>query len=163
MKTIVDIGAHTGLFAIYALRQFPDARVHCFEPDPGNAGYLRRNLELNALSERCVLEETAVGSDDGKVILFEYGRKSDFSLYELRSSTRSQTVPIRSFSRLLKEEGPFDLLKVDAEGAEHEMFHSVPPEMLASIRAIVGEFHDVVDKDGEQQSVEALGVNAILS
>ena len=34
IKTVVDIGSNVGQFAVAAMRAFPDAQIHCFEPLP---------------------------------------------------------------------------------------------------------------------------------
>ena len=43
--TVVDIGAHCGVFALYSKWAFhKNARVHCFEPYPPHVELLRRNV-----------------------------------------------------------------------------------------------------------------------
>ena len=34
IKTVVDIGSNVGQFTVAAMRAFPDAQIHCFEPLP---------------------------------------------------------------------------------------------------------------------------------
>ena len=47
--TILDLGAHIGLTAIYFARVFPKARIACVEPHPDNVRLLRKNLQANAV------------------------------------------------------------------------------------------------------------------
>jgi hypothetical protein len=41
---ILDIGANVGSFAAWALKRWPGAHVHCYEPPPDNFALLTRNL-----------------------------------------------------------------------------------------------------------------------
>lgn len=46
-RRIVDVGAGTGDFAIFAARLFPDAAIVCFEPDARYAEVLGDNVQRN--------------------------------------------------------------------------------------------------------------------
>lgn len=46
--TVFDVGAHIGLFTLYALEQAPDARVFAFEPCPPLFQALARNTQASA-------------------------------------------------------------------------------------------------------------------
>src|SRR5205807_10554721 len=41
--TILDVGAHAGLFALAAHRAHPKARIHAYEPNAALAGFLAEN------------------------------------------------------------------------------------------------------------------------
>src|SRR4051812_25069396 len=43
VKTVLDIGAHVGLFSLCARNLFPDATIHAYEPNPDLAEHLQRN------------------------------------------------------------------------------------------------------------------------
>jgi FkbM family methyltransferase len=48
--TVIDVGAYTGIYAIYAaMKAGPTGKVVAFEPDPYNRMMLKRNLRLNGL------------------------------------------------------------------------------------------------------------------
>jgi hypothetical protein len=42
-RCIVDLGAHIGLATLGFKARFPEANVHCYEPDPDNFALLRTN------------------------------------------------------------------------------------------------------------------------
>jgi FkbM family methyltransferase len=64
--TVFDIGANIGFFAVAAARLVgPTGMVVAFEPNPAVAARFRENVELNGLTERLKVEQSAVGDFDG--------------------------------------------------------------------------------------------------
>ena len=47
---IIDIGAHIGIFSLFALSQVPNATVLSFEPSKSNAYIAYRNIEMNGFA-----------------------------------------------------------------------------------------------------------------
>lgn len=43
-RTVIDVGAHRGQFALFALQHYPEATLHCFEPLPAAFGRLSNVL-----------------------------------------------------------------------------------------------------------------------
>ena len=66
--TILDVGANTGIFALGAALSNPDCRIHAFEPFPVNAARMRKNLEINKVSNVTIHPE-AVGQKSSKLTL----------------------------------------------------------------------------------------------
>lgn len=66
ITSAVDVGAADGLYTLSFLARTPAHRVIAFEPDPACLSTLRRNLELNGLSqdERLQIREEFVGDID---------------------------------------------------------------------------------------------------
>src|SRR5947209_4774770 len=69
---IVDIGAHTGIFAIYALLHFPASQIRCFEPNPHSFRYLTTNVAAsrNPRGVHVAIFELAVSKEAGPILLF---------------------------------------------------------------------------------------------
>lgn len=62
---VVDVGANVGYFTLLAAsRVGAQGKVHAFEPIPSNQGEIRRNIELNGLSNVDVHPE-ALSDRDG--------------------------------------------------------------------------------------------------
>ncbi|MGW2748299.1 amino acid adenylation domain-containing protein [Streptomyces sp. NPDC001450] len=76
-------------------------------------------------------------------------------IVESRLESRSFTCRVRTFSEIIEEEGMdrIDLMKIDVEGAEHEVLKGIRPEHWPRIRQLAIELHDV---DGRLAEVEAL-------
>ncbi len=68
-EVVVDGGACYGYFSLLAAELVgPTGRVLAFEPNPRMASLLRRNLTLNGMEDRVMVEEVALaGPDSGRV------------------------------------------------------------------------------------------------
>jgi len=65
-RLILDIGANVGYYAVKLGRVLPTGgRMICFEPLPTSLEQLRRNIELNGLSNLVSVESFAVSDQDG--------------------------------------------------------------------------------------------------
>jgi FkbM family methyltransferase len=134
----VDIGANIGFATLYFARHHGAGECVVVEPDAGNAGLLRRNLEQNGI--RAVVLEAAVGRSDG---VGRFAQSQESNLGRLAEAG----VPVNVLSMpsvLANVEGRrVDLLKVDIEGGEAELFAG-DTSWLDRVDAIVIEFHQEV-------------------
>lgn len=141
-RTILDLGANTGLSSLYFCTQFPEAHIVAVEPDPANFAMMQRHL--GALPGVEIIQ-AAVWSRDGEITLTDPGIGSwAMRVEESSPSAGSQCqVAALSMPSLLKHfpQGRVDLLKVDVEGAEKEVFES-SAAWIENIDAIVIELHD---------------------
>jgi len=64
---IVECGANTGETTLEFLEIFPQALVHCFEPDPRCVKVFKKNCGVDS---RCVLYEAAISDIDGETTLY---------------------------------------------------------------------------------------------
>lgn len=113
---VVDAGANIGLFALHAARHFPDASLVCYEPDPENFALLERNLASNAIDAD--LHRAGVWSRPGT--LYYHARHSHTGFVD----EHPPGLAIPCETPLI---GPRCWLKLDVEGAEHELL----PALLA--------------------------------
>lgn len=114
--TVVDLGAHIGLFALRVFASRPDARVVSVEP--GSSAF--RLLELNRGANRDRRWSThrfAVWDADGEVPFLEDAVTTHSRVGETTAGPR---VPTITLATLLARHAPgrIDLLKMDVEGAE---------------------------------------------
>lgn len=129
-RSVIDVGAHSGQFALFALERFPAARVHCFEPLPGPRERLARVL---ARSSRVALYPYAIAARSEDRVMHVAGRDDSSSLLPIsrrQIEVFPATAPVgtlRVAARRLDEllepgdlVGPA-LLKIDVQGAELEV------------------------------------------
>jgi FkbM family methyltransferase len=118
----VDVGANIGIHACVGAAQLTDGgRLVAFEPVPGNAEVLRRNLDQNGLSDRVRVEELAVGESAGEVTIHLAPTSGNHSLAAGVVAHSRATIPVRVTSLdeyLAGTGGPVrvDVLKIDVEG-----------------------------------------------
>ena len=72
----LDVGAHVGTFACHLAEVHPTATITCFEPSPGTAGYLQRNIDQNGLSGRISVVEAALSGETGTAVFDDHGGAS---------------------------------------------------------------------------------------
>ena len=137
-KSVLDIGAFVGDSAIlFALRGA--RRVVAVEPSPWAYNVAKKNVEVNRLGNVVTLVNCAVGREDGKVLMLPSGEIG--TGFRATDSYRGDTpVPTCTLDSLIDKYGPFDVLKMDCEGCEHE---SIPySRRIGEIREILVEYHD---------------------
>ena len=143
-KVILDLGANVGYASAYFASRYPDARILAVEPDPGNYQLCLKNLEpygdrvttLNgAVWSRCARLALSRGSScDGR----------EWSTQVVAAATESQAdVDAWDMPTLLDfaHVKTVDLVKVDIEGSEAELFAANVSQWLPRVRNICIELH----------------------
>lgn len=143
VRTIVDAGANVGFSSAYLLSRFPKARVTCLEPDGGNFRALRRNLAPWA--HRVNLIHAALWSEPGRVSLRDETTGSGEEWGRQVEPDDGGMVEALSMNEIIARTGPIDLLKIDIEGAEKQVFAG-DTAWLDQVRNIVIELHSDEDR-----------------
>jgi FkbM family methyltransferase len=123
----VDIGAYHGLYTVVAGRRVGQSgRVVMFEPSPAACRRARLNLLLNRISAE--IENAAVTDSTGTVVYHQVinGIKTMGGLRRPATggpvrTRRVRSVSLDDFCRERSIRG-IDLLKIDVEGAERDLF-----------------------------------------
>ncbi len=146
-RTIVDAGAYTGLSAVYFAMRFPEARIIAIEPGESNFGLLVRNTARFANVEPV---HAALWSHSGSLVLSDPGTGAwglqvrEAGRQEAGSGDRpAHSVRALTVADVIEEYGldRIDLLKVDIEGSEREVFDD-PSGWIGRVDAICMELHD---------------------
>ncbi|MDD5529745.1 MAG: FkbM family methyltransferase [bacterium] len=143
---IVDIGAHIGVFTLFAARKTKNM-VYAFEPFNENFEFLNNNIHTNKLHNvvtynKAITDKTGTEklflseSSEGHFIFNNYENKK---LYKNVSSISLQYIIDNIIDKRFKQ---IDFLKLDCEGAEGLILSSTPEDYLLRIKKIVMEFHD---------------------
>ena len=145
-RTIVDLGANIGAFAIWAADRCPSSRILSFEPFPATFERLRDNVGANGLESRVDCVRMAVGGHDGVSRFESAPDKRSYCRKLVADSSIGETIDVECmtlaslFERFgLKE---IDCLKMDVEGAEYEIILSASPKTLRRAKVITLEYHD---------------------
>jgi FkbM family methyltransferase len=136
---VFDIGFNYGFFTLDALTYKPK-KIIGFEPNP-NLVKLFNRLHIDSVE----LHQSAVSNKAGSTIFYENNFSGKSSIHsDVNADTKldSYNVNICSFNDMAEQYDVIDYLKVDCEGAEYEIFESIPNEFLTNrIRKIALEFH----------------------
>jgi FkbM family methyltransferase len=136
LRTIVDLGANVGLTTLYLASKASEARFICVEPSPGNVDLLRRNV---APLSQAVVVQAAVTKESGSV-MFDDTRPAWGGGISRDGPLRVEAISIDDLLARYAPEGMIDLLKIDIEGAEAEVF-SGPMAWLDRVVCIIAELH----------------------
>jgi FkbM family methyltransferase len=130
---VLDVGANVGLFGVWMLSRFPDARIVAVEPNPENAKVLRRTIEANDRRATWRLVLAAAGTAKGAA---EFARRGHSTGGLAREGERGVAVEIVDFFELAAEA---DFIKLDVEGGEWPILRD--PRLSSVLAPIVLEYH----------------------
>jgi len=139
--TIVDIGAHIGLFSLFASKVLQANRIISVEPDSANFELLSKNISANHVENASLVKAAIAGESGEKRIYNTSSNTGGHSLYARGVS--SIAVWTVSLTELFKASSISDcsLLKMDCEGAEMEILENAPDKLLRNVSAISLEYH----------------------
>ena len=146
-KFIIDAGANIGLSAIYFSNRFPDAQIISIEPEDENFTL----LEKNTLPYTKVVRKKAALSNlnDEELFVDSVGLgHSGFVTTNTPSSQAKNKVKTISVDQVMSESGfdIIDILKIDIEGHEKEVFEKGTDLWLPKTKCLVIELHDHMKK-----------------
>jgi FkbM family methyltransferase len=140
-KFIIDGGANVGYSTLFFAHEYPNARIVAVEPESSNFDLLTRNVEAypnvttlkGALWNRKALLKLENPQD----------AKWAFRVKKADSPDSDTTQAITIMDLLEKSDSEYiDILKLDIEGAEKELFQSNYQSWLCKTGIIVAELHD---------------------
>lgn len=123
---VIDIGASLGDFAIHAARQNPRGIVFAYEPSPDSFALLQKNIRLNNIRNIVAFPQAVNGQLQELQLEVGSGVPVTYSTVSRNHATDSQVLNVNAttldvlFADLCLEY--CDLLKVDCEGAEYDIF-----------------------------------------
>ena len=144
-RLILDLGANVGYSSAFFLSCFPLASVTAVEPDPASFEILRKNLAQ--YGERARLVRGAVWSRNGRLKLLRaaFGDRREWATQVIASPDPDDTGIVEGFDIPtllgLSSAESIDLLKIDIERSELELFDSTYREWLPKVRNICIELH----------------------
>jgi FkbM family methyltransferase len=127
--TVLDIGANIGYYAMMERDLVgPEGRIIAVEPASANIAMLKRNVALNG-HENIDFFHMAISDRDGSQELL-ISPFSNLHSFHVRTDAKRQTgeteeVETRTVPSLMAEFGQPDLLRMDVEGHEVEVFNGM--------------------------------------
>ena len=142
-RFILDLGSHIGLAAVWFANQFPDAAIVSVEPD-------KRNYELLVLNTKFYPQITtiksAIWSESCHLKIVESGGGFWATQVQKCSLTEPEAFPSISISNILDQSDFYeiDILKIDIETAEKEVFSHNFEKWLPQVKILFIELHDTL-------------------
>lgn len=147
----LDIGAHIGSWTLTAKHKNPHAQIIAVEVEPDNFALLARNTQgtkgIHPIHARC-------GYSNGDFVVGQHRYNSGSHRVYERSQIEAilaenpnwdfvDAPPVLTPESLLQQAGleSVDVLKIDCEGCEIDIFRHMSEALLGSLQHIVGEIH----------------------
>jgi FkbM family methyltransferase len=140
-KLLIDCGANVGFASVWFLNHFDGLNAIVIEPDPGNFALCQRNLasfEGRAICKNVGVWPRRTGLAVIRTPEGEWG-------FRVRETAPGEDVEVEAVDimSLLRESrfGKIDILKIDIEGAERELFAANPRVWLDHVENLFIELH----------------------
>lgn len=140
-ETIIDCGANIGMFAIWAVRRYPNAKVISVEPSQTNFEMLKRNTGM--LKNVSLLNKGIWNRISDLEIVDTGDGEWQFHTVEIPAPTVT-SVSATTIDAIMQMHGMDEvgLLKIDIESAEKELFENDTDAWLPKVKVMVIELHD---------------------
>jgi FkbM family methyltransferase len=155
-QIIIDAGANIGYTTLFFMKRFPNAKIFSLEPNQENFELLKKNTSGYPNIKPI---QAALWDKIGTIEILDkgYGARG-FIVEETQGKERSTKV-IESMKAITLESlvqeyklTAIDILKMDIEGSEKEVFSGNYETWLPITKCLIIELHDRM-KDGCSQSV----------
>ncbi|MFN6539328.1 methyltransferase [Nostoc calcicola FACHB-389] len=167
---IFDVGANIGMFSLFVNQLQEKVKIYAFEPIEKIFDVLNENVRLHYLEKNVFLFNYGLSSENNHEQIFTFypqmtgnstskpGEKlvnidavfdkvsNDVEdlFTDFFKDVEQVKCQVRTLSSVIKELGinSIDLLKIDVEGEEYEVFKGIESSDWAKIKQIVAEVHD---------------------
>lgn len=154
-STILDAGSNVGYAALWFIRKYPQAQIVSLEPESTNFSMLQKNtaaytniqpVKAGLWGRSCFLK--IIPTDWGN-----WGFRTEET--DVETADAIKALSVREIMQTNKWE-TIDLLKMDIEGAERNVFDQGVEEWLPKVKMIFLELHDNIHKGCSKKVFKAL-------
>lgn len=151
---IIDCGANIGLTSVFWKNKYPASKIISIEPEKNNFEILSKNM---GNYDNTVLYNNGIWNKAARLKIVDPGLGEwGFMVQE----TEEEIDAIRAVSikdiMLQNDIETIDILKIDIEGSEKELFESDYDYWLPRTKVIIIELHDRLRKGASQSFFSAL-------
>jgi FkbM family methyltransferase len=140
-STIIDGGANIGLTSVFFANKYPNADIVAVEPEEGNFEMLKKNTKNYG---RISLIRSGIWSHSAILSVIDEGKgNNSFTVAEILSP-KVDSINAISIYDIMRERSwaTIDILKLDIEGAEKNIFKKNFEQWLPGVKILIIEFHD---------------------
>ncbi|MBP7670852.1 FkbM family methyltransferase [Candidatus Gracilibacteria bacterium] len=134
---ILDIGAHIGLFSLYAATLNPQIQIHAFEPDTRNYQKLKDHLKENKI-KNVTPKNLALSDQVGECDFYLSEDSHNHSLIPITEAP-IQKIHTTTLEKITAKQS--SLAKIDIEGAEFPVILNSTDQTLRQIHNYCIEYH----------------------
>ncbi|HLP12586.1 MAG TPA: FkbM family methyltransferase [Flavobacteriales bacterium] len=140
-RLIIDCGANIGMSTIYFAKKFKHATIVAIEPEQSNFELLKKNTSTYK-NIQCI--QKGIWHKDCSLKIINDHDYGHWGFRVVESSTEQGDIEATSIQNILSKypDMEIDLLKIDIEGAELEIFSNNYETWLPRTNVIMIELHD---------------------
>lgn len=144
-KRIIDGGANIGCASVYFSLRFSEAQILAIEPEKNNFSLLKKNTE--PYENVTCLQAGIWDKNETLSITNPEGGAAEF-MFDT-DAIKDDTVNGMTIQSILdlQQWDKVDILKIDIEGAEKEVFSAEDLSWLKKVKLLIIELHDRYKKD----------------
>ncbi|MCK8489019.1 FkbM family methyltransferase [Paenibacillus sp. MBLB2552] len=144
-KLIIDGGANVGYGSVFFANMYPAAQVIAIEPEKSNFEVLSYNV---APYKQIKTVQSGLWHTDTYLKVMDVGLDKWGAMVEEVETAGPETIQAVTIGSLLKNSDfdEIDILKLDIEGAEREVFSLGYEEWLDKVNVLIIELHDVMKR-----------------
>ncbi|NSW45960.1 MAG: FkbM family methyltransferase [Bacteroidales bacterium] len=154
-NVIIDLGANIGLSSVFFANKFPESKIIALEPEKNNYDMLLKNTKNY---QNIVIYHNAIWHKHADLSikdnnLGEWGYSVMESTHENQDNVKTLTmIDLINIHQITQ----IDILKIDIEGSEIELFQSNFEQWLPITKVIIIELHDWLRKGCSKQFFSTL-------
>ena len=154
-QVIIDCGANIGLATVYFKNRFPSAKIISIEPEQSNFEILEKNTrDYNAVY--CL--NKGIWNKHANLLIKDIGYGNWGFMVEEVEKGFSGSVSAITIDEIMEkfDIDHIDILKIDIEGSEKELFESNFEEWLPKTKVLIIELHDRLREGASKSFFKAL-------
>lgn len=154
-STIIDGGANIGLASVYFSHRFPKASIVAVEPSQDNFKVLETNISS---FPNVTAKNGGIWNDNKHLIIVNTDENDNAFMVEEVDPHSNGSMPSFSIGSIMQEQkwNTLDLLKLDIEGSEKEVFEKNYETWLPKTKMLVIELHDRMRKGASKSLFKAI-------
>tara|TARA_R100000935_G_scaffold58846_1_gene98511 strand:+ start:3646 stop:4410 length:765 start_codon:yes stop_codon:yes gene_type:complete len=154
-RAILDCGANIGLSSVFYANKFPNAKILAIEPQKLNYDILLKNT--SGYNNIQGIYGGIWNKKTNLIIKNNMSASWEFEVIEANYSS-VESIPAYSLPDLMIEHNfkKIDILKIDIEGSEKELFQSNYKSWLSNTKILLIELHDGLRKGSSKSVFKAI-------
>lgn len=143
--TIIDAGGNIGLTAAFFASRFPNSAIVTIEPDKNNFGTLTQNTRLY---KNIIPLNKGIWTQASFLNVIDTGQGENSFIVAETTAPTSTSVEAIAINEIMQQQQwkTIDLLKIDIEGTEKNIFEKGFEQWLPYTKVLFVETHDRVKK-----------------